>query len=207
MLAPEQQGHAAGAAGTTAELFSAYHERIRRYILSMVHDEAEADDLTQDVFVRAYRSVGSLRDPDSALSWLYRVATNICYDRFRSQSRQPPRDARDVGDAPEASVCDTSPEAAPERVAARSEMSSCVQDSVEDLSDDYREVIRLHDVESLTNAEVAAVLGISVDAAKIRLHRARRKLQGLLGQRCDFSHDEENVLVCDPSTPDPPSRA
>jgi RNA polymerase sigma-70 factor, ECF subfamily len=189
---------------SSAALFAAYHTRIRRYILSIVRDATEADDLTQEVFLRAHRRLGSLRTDDAALPWLYRIATNVCYDRFRQRSRMPQLDGRDVSDAPAASSPDTSEEAAPDRIVARSEMSSCVQQYIEDLSDDYRQVILLHDVQNLTSAEIAAVVGVSVDAVKIRLHRARRKLQGILRERCDFSHDDHNVLVCDPSAPQLP---
>jgi len=68
---------------SSADLFAAYQGRIRRYILSMVRDPVEADDLTQDVFLQAHRKLGSLRDPDAVISWLYRIATHVCYDRFR----------------------------------------------------------------------------------------------------------------------------
>ena len=78
-------------------------------------------------------------------------------------------------------------------------MSACVRDYTEVLSEDYRHVLVLHDEQNLTSAEIAAMLGVSVDAAKIRLHRARRKLQAILNEGCDFSHDEDNVFVCDPS--------
>lgn len=189
---------------SSAALFAAYHARIRRYILSIVRDATEADDLSQEVFLRAHRNLGSLRTDEAALPWLYRIATNVCYDRFRQRSRMPPVDGRDVSDAPASSSCNTSEDAAPDRIVARAEMSRCVQQYIEELPDAYRQVILLHDVQNLTSAEIAAVVGVSVDAAKIRLHRARRKLQDILRQRCDFSHDDHNVLVCDPSAPQLP---
>jgi RNA polymerase sigma-70 factor, ECF subfamily len=65
------------------------------------------------------------------------------------------------------------------------------------LPDDYRQVVLLHDVEGLTNAEIAEMLGRSLDAVKIRLHRARQKLQATLAASCDFSHDERSVLLCE----------
>jgi RNA polymerase sigma-70 factor, ECF subfamily len=184
---------------SSAALFSAHSGRIRRYILSIVHDATDADDLVQEVFLRAHRTLGSLRTRDAALPWLYRIATNVCYDRFRQRSRLPRFAEGDVTDSPAAWAADTSDEAAPERMAARTEMSSCVQQYIDDLPESYRQVILLHDVQNLTSAEVAALLGVSVDAVKIRLHRARRKLQGVLTERCEFSHDDHNVLVCDSS--------
>lgn len=189
-----------------ADVFAAHQPRIRRYVLSLVRDPAEADDLTQEVFLRAHRKLGSLRDPDLVLPWLYRVATNVCHDRFRQRARQPQLDGSGPDDQV---VANATPESgAPvdvEREAVRSEMSACVQGYVSELSDGYRQVILLHDAEGLTNPEIAEMLGVSVDAVKIRLHRARRKLQALLADNCAFSHDDRNVFVCDPASPDHPT--
>jgi len=187
---------------SSAELFEAYQPRIHRYVLSMVHNPAEADDLTQEVFLQAHRKLGSLRDPDAATSWLYRIATHLCYDRYRKWSREPRLDPLDVADShAAAAVRDGPDEARLDLLIERTEMSACVRGFLDDLSDEYRQVILLHDLEGLTNPRIAEMLGVSVDAIKIRLHRARRKLQAALAASCDFSHDERGVFVCDPAPP------
>jgi RNA polymerase sigma-70 factor (ECF subfamily) len=76
-------------------------------------------------------------------------------------------------------------------------MSSCVQDYLETLPDDYRAVILLHDLEGLTNPEIATMLGCSLATAKIRLHRARKKLKEALDNACRFIRDERGVFVCE----------
>lgn len=83
------------------------------------------------------------------------------------------------------------------------EMSSCVRSYLEQLSDSYRAVILLHDVEGLTNARIAEMLGISLNAAKIKLHRARERLRMVLGSACEFSTDDRGVQICEPKR-DPP---
>ncbi len=198
---------------SSADLFAAYQGRIRRYILSMVRDPVEADDLTQDVFLQAHRKLGSLRDPDAVISWLYRIATHVCYDRFRRSSRQPRLDPLDPGGSLGAGSVGAGPggdrgdETSLDRVLERAEMSACVRSFLDDLSDEYRQVILLHDLEGLTNAEIAEMLGASLDAIKIRLHRARRKLQVALAASCDFAHDEHGVFVCElAAVPDTTSR-
>jgi RNA polymerase sigma-70 factor (ECF subfamily) len=184
---------------SSTDLFAAYQSRIRRYILSMVHDPAEADDLTQEVFVQAHRKLGSLRDPDAVTSWLYRIATHVCYDRFRKLSRQPRLDPLDAsGSVAVSPMGDGADEGRLDRVIERTEMSACVRGFLEDLSDEYWQIILLHDLEGLTSPEIAVMLGVSVGAIKIRLHRARRKLQVALAANCEFSHDEHGVFVCDP---------
>jgi len=188
----------------SADLVAGYRPRIYRYILSMVHDPVEADDLTQEVFLQAHRKLGSLRDPDALTSWLYRIATHVCYDRFRKWSRQPILTPLDANGSTAASPAGDGTDAARlDRLIERSEMSACVRGFLEELSDEYRQVILLHDLEGLTNPEIAEMLGASVDAVKIRLHRARRKLHVALAAGCDFAHDEHGVFVCEPAAASP----
>ena len=72
-------------------IFERSREPIRRYVMSLVRDSSEADDLTQETFLRAYRNLSSLQDPNKLSPWLYRIATNVCYDRIRqSASRTHP---------------------------------------------------------------------------------------------------------------------
>ncbi len=80
-------------------------------------------------------------------------------------------------------------------------MSACVREYLERLPDDYRMVVLLRDVHGLTGREIAQMLGSSLDAVKIRLHRARRRLKAALEAECDFSRDEGDVLVCERRPP------
>lgn len=191
---------------SSAELFASHHARIRRYILSIVHDPDEADDLTQDVFLHVHRRLSSLRDPDAVTSWLYRIATHLCYDRFRQRSRRPRPHSLDLTEPAGARpVAGGEDEPTLGRVIEQAEMSGCVRSYLERLPDDYRNAILLHDLEGVTNAEIAEMLGISVDLVKIRVHRARRKLETALATHCDFSRDEQGVFVCEPAAQPPPT--
>lgn len=185
---------------SSADLYASHHRKIRGYILSMVHDPIDADDLTQEVFLRAHRKLDTVRDPDALTSWLYRIATHVCYDRYRKTSRQPRLDPLDITGTDQSDPGFERPdEVSLVQVIERAEMSSCVRNYLDGLSDDYRQVILLHDLEELTNPEIAKMLGVSLDAVKIRLHRARRKLQAALNEHCDFSYDEHGVFVCEPA--------
>jgi RNA polymerase sigma-70 factor (ECF subfamily) len=192
------------AVGTTrvssAELFASHHDKIRRYILSIVRDPVEADDLTQDVFLQVHRKLDTVRDPDALVSWLYRIATHICYDRFRASKRRPATESLDAGGPIEAMPQeDVGDQPRLGHVIEQAEMSACVRKYIEDLSTEYRQAILLHDLEGLSNPDIAEMLGASLDAVKIRLHRARRKLQIALAKHCDLSLDEQGVLVCEPA--------
>jgi len=165
----------------------------------MVGDPVEADDLTQDVFLQVHRKLGSLRDPDAVVSWLYRIATHVSYDRFRKSSRQPRTEPLQAGDSVGASSRgDIADQLRLDRVLEQADMSACVRSYIEELSTDYQQVIFLHDLKELSNTEIARMLGVCLDAVKIRLHRARRKLQDALSRHCDLSLDEQGVLVCEP---------
>jgi RNA polymerase sigma-70 factor (ECF subfamily) len=177
-------------------IFDGDYKRIFRYILSMVRDTDEAEDLTQETFLRAYRSRDSLRDEGARTTWLYRIATHVCYDRLRQHARRAPAESDTDLDQVEVAEPD-----APslQQVIEQGDMSGCVQSFLNRLSDNYRAVILLHDMHELTASEIAQLLGESLDNVKIRLHRARGKLRIALQAGCDFSYDERNVLTCDPT--------
>ncbi len=175
-------------------LFESHYRRIYRYTLSLVHDATEADDLAQETFLRANDRLDSLRDPAALTTWLYRIATNVCLDRLRQRAHGTPVESEnDLDDL------DTADPDAPslQQMVERKEMSACVQGCVEGLSDSYRAVILLHDFHGMTGPEIAEVLGVSLATVKIRLHRARRRLQAQLEAGCAFSHDERDTLVCE----------
>jgi RNA polymerase sigma-70 factor, ECF subfamily len=175
-------------------LFKGDYQRIFRYIMSMVRDTAEAEDLTQETFLRAYRRHDSLRDEGAQTAWLYRIATNVCLDRLRQYSRRAPIESETDLDQVDIADPDTP---TLQKTIERDEMSACVQRYLNRLSDSYRAVILLHDMHDLTASEIARLLGESLDNVKIRLHRARVKLKTALEAGCDFSYDESSTLTCE----------
>ena len=178
-------------------LFAEYYQRLYRYALSLLHDPAEADDAAQETFVRAARQLESLRDGQALTAWLYRIATHVCLDRLRQQARDKTLEVADEADDFEQVETD-----APslEQIIERSDMSACVQRYLDGLSDSYRAVILLHDLDGLTGPQIAEFLGVSLATVKIRLHRARIRLRAQLEAGCAFSHDERDVLVCEPKS-------
>jgi RNA polymerase sigma-70 factor (ECF subfamily) len=174
-------------------------ERLRLfgYVRSVVRDGAIADDLTQEAMLRAHQGIAGLKDPHRLVPWLYRIATNACRDYFRKlhgtgrggQGNDFMAETQDLRD-----------ENAPQlqKVMECAEMGECVRRYLEEVPDSYRTVIILHDLEGMTNPEIAAMLRISLATAKIRLHRARKHLREILEDACDFFTDERGILVCEP---------
>ncbi len=178
--------------GDATALADAY-PRILRYVRSLVRNQAEAEDLTQETFLRAYRSRDALRNPAAGLTWLYRIATHVSVDRLR----QRPRQLVELDAAlQESEPADRAP--ALQQVIEQGEMSACVQSYLAGLPDGHRGVILLHDLHELSGPQIAEMLDVSLATVKIRLHRARLKLRAALAAGCDFSHDERDVLVCEP---------
>ncbi len=180
--------------GNVSVIFQGDYKRIFRYILSMVQDTAEAEDLTQETFLRAYRGRDSLREEGAQITWLYRIATHVCLDRLRQYARRNPRESDadiDQVDVPEPDTPSL------QKTLEQDEMSGCVQGYLTRLPDNYRSAIMLHDMHDLDAPEIAQLLGESVANVKIRLHRARQKLRSALQAGCSFSYDEQDVLTCE----------
>ena len=178
-------------------LFGIYHERIYRYVLGMVRNRAEAEDLTQDTFLRAHRYGESLRDPDAVRGWLYRIATHVCLDRLRQHRPLVSLDSKEGENNPKPPVSEA-PSALD--ISERKETSACVQRCLDFLSDEYRVVILLHEGHSLTAPEIADLLGVTVATVKIRLHRARRKLEQVMKRGCAVSNDKLGTPTCHPKS-------
>jgi RNA polymerase sigma-70 factor (ECF subfamily) len=179
-------------------VFETYRDKIQGYITSLVRDPVQAEDLVQDTFLRAHRSRESLRDPAAVRAWLYQIATNVCCDHFRRLGiPAAPLTGLEFIELLESGAAGQE-ESGIESLVAQGEMSRCVQRLIHQLPETYRLALLLHDAHGLTNSETAQVLNCSLEAAKILLHRARRKLKEVLIQACDFSHDERGVFVCEP---------
>jgi RNA polymerase sigma-70 factor (ECF subfamily) len=178
-------------------LFQTYHSRIYRYVLHLVRNAAEAQDLTQETFLRALRAQDSLRDPLAVRGWLYRIATHVCLDRLRQRK---PQVSIDSGHPPHAAQSPLAAMPSLEELTERKETSACVQRCLDFLPDHYRAIILLYEGYSLTVPEIAKLLGVTVATAKIRLHRSRRKLQLVMDHGCCISHDRLGLPTCQPIT-------
>jgi RNA polymerase sigma-70 factor, ECF subfamily len=180
-------------------VFTEYHPKILRYLTRMV-GAADAEDVAQEVFDRVHRGLRKFQGKSSLSTWIYRIATNAAIDRSRSASYKHEKDRKSYEDdtMPESSgaMAPPTPQAT-ERLLIRKEMSECINEFIDALPPNYKTVLVLSDLEGLANREIAEILGISEDNAKVRLHRARARLKETLKDGCDFYYTEENALACD----------
>jgi RNA polymerase sigma-70 factor (ECF subfamily) len=175
---------------------------IRRYLATLV-GVAEAEDLAQEVFARAHGAAASYRGEASISTWIRRIATHVAIDHLRSPASRlvalAPHHDEDAGSALESGSFAAPP--GPEQGLIREEMRGCILDLVRSLPAPYAEVVLLGELRGLKDREVAEALGLSLEAAKIRLHRARRALRGLMTGACDLYRDPETGLGCDRKPP------
>ncbi|MFQ6131458.1 MAG: sigma-70 family RNA polymerase sigma factor [Armatimonadota bacterium] len=160
----------------------AYEAKIYNVIYRLVDDPREAEDLTQDTFVSAYRAYHRFRGDASVYTWLYRIAVNRTKNRLKQMARQRAAEAvsldspLDVGDEVlEREVEDWTN--APERVLESQELGQYVEKCIAALQPDFRSVVVLRHYEGLPYDEIAKIEGCTVKAVKSRLFRARSILR------------------------------
>lgn len=183
------------------QVYATFQPRIARYLAGLV-GEADAPDLTQEVFVKVDRGLAGFRGESQLSTWIYRIATNAAYDKFRTAKFRAGRTQASL-DALDGEVEDQDvwtgeePDTVPRRL-VREEMRACIRDYIDRLPESYRAVLVLADLEDVPNAEIAEILDISLATVKIRLHRGRAKLRTFLDAGCDFYQDERSGLSCEP---------
>ena len=172
-----------------------YRTSVTRYIRHLVRDAGEAEDIAQETLLRAHRLRSTLRDPAALESWLYQIATHVSIDILRQRARDV---QRQVGTPIEELPIADQARPSPLTIIQQTEMSECVQRYVANLSDAYKSVLLLHDSDGLTSEEIAHLLRVPLTTVKMRLHRARRKVQAALNNACAFGRDERGVFICEP---------
>ena len=180
-------------------IYRAYFARIERYLARLVGID-EAEDLTQEVFLKISRSLDGFRGESAVLTWVYRIATNAAMDRVRAPAYRAKFASTcldEPGETGEGAAAIEDRSSSAEDDAIRSQMSGCVQDLMVQLPESYRTVLVLSETEGMKNSEIAEVLGVSLETVKIRLHRARVRFKEILEANCRFYHDPCNTLRCD----------
>jgi RNA polymerase sigma-70 factor, ECF subfamily len=177
--------------GLAFELIMRRHNRrLFRLARSLLLDDAEAEDVLQEAYLRAYTRLGELVDRQALAAWLARITVNEALGRRRARARvvsledfraarAGTDDAYDM-DLDRGPACDRP---GPERLAASSELRRLLEAAVDALPEEFRTVFVLREVEGLSTAETAACLAIRPETVKTRLYRARCQLQDVLGAR------------------------
>ena len=172
---------------------------LRSYLERMVGDPMLADDLFQETSIKIAEGLPGFEGRSTVKTWAFRIAHRVCLDYFRkSSSKQAFLEFLDEEHA--------AAELEQDEAIVIDEMNECIRGVIDSLPPDYRTAVVLHDLEGLTAAGVARVSDCSLATAKIRIHRARKRLRSAFQDQCRFYRDRDQVLRCDRKTPsDPPA--
>ena len=160
-----------------------YQRPIFNLVFRMLGDEEEARDLSQEVFVSAFRGLPSFRGEAKLSTWLFRIATNHCRNRQKYLGRRqhgkldPYEDQRDRPDRSPA-LGERPPR--PDRELAGQQLERAIQDAIRGLPADFRELVVLRDIQGMSYEEIRSVTGLAAGTVKSRLHRARVALKKTL---------------------------
>ena len=155
------------------QLLSRHQRRVYRFGLKMCRDPEDAKDVLQDTLLAVARGVKDFRGASSVSTWLYTIARSFCIKKRRRSKFAPAEEASLEGES-SAEVREIADSArGPDESLAGRQIEAALENAIAGLAPMYREVLVLRDVEGLTAPEVAEVLGLTVEAVKSRLHRAR----------------------------------
>lgn len=160
-----------------AEAWQKHEAELRRFLRHRAGDDAEGEDLLQEVFLRALRQQNGLCGIGNPRAWLFTAARNLLIDRLRLSKDQVPL-PDDLAAEPEAVL------------AAVDGLAQCLPRVLAELSAQDREAITLCDIEGMTQQDYAKHIGLSLPAAKSRVQRARTRLKARLTESCQVSFDK-----------------
>ena len=168
-------GLVAGDPESFAHAMRRYNPRLFRVTRAVLFDDADAEDVVQETWLRAFRGIAGFERRSTFATWIVRIALYEAWARVRRRRRHP---AAELSGAPDAPAPGEDPETAAFGREVRRHLARCV----EDLPERYRLVFVLREIDGSTTEETAGALGISAVAVKVRLHRARAMLRRRLGR-------------------------
>ena len=187
-----------GDSSAFAQIVDAHEKKVYNLALRTLQNPEDAQDITQEVFLKVYSELGSFRGESRLSVWLYRVTYNLCIDLLRKQKRRPAvslafemEDGEEEMEFPDTRY-------APETELERKELQSAVQDALAQLSEDHRRILLMREFADFSYAQIAQQLGIQEGTVKSRIARARERIAKYLVKNGTFSasirhnHGEED---------------
>lgn len=165
-----------------------YQDKVYNTAMKMCKNEHDAYDVSQEVFLRLYKSLDKFKGDSSLSTYIYRITTNICIDFYR-QNKQDANTISLYGENDdeeyELPIADTAP--SPEQYAQNGEMIEALKQGISMLGDDHKKMIVLREINGLSYKEIARVTGINEATVKTKILRAREKLRVYLEKSGNFS--------------------
>ena len=165
------------------DAWQVYRTSLYHFVRKRIAEPADAEDIVQDVLIKAYTALATLKDDAKLRPWLYQIARNAIIDFYRQH--QPLAALSDTLPAVAATADDTS----------EAEFAQCLNPLIEQLPPDYRQAIVLAELQGLTQQAVASAQGLSLSGAKSRVQRGRKLLKGLFLQCCQVELDRRGGII------------
>jgi RNA polymerase sigma-70 factor (ECF subfamily) len=170
---------------TTEQVWEAFHLPLQQFIQRRIPDEATAEDVLQDVFLKIHQRIETLKEVRKLESWIYQITRNAIIDYYRSSRPTTTLEAVELLDLPEELPDDD----------VVSELLPCVRAMVRSLPALDRQALVLTEYQGLTQKELSERLGLSLSGAKSRVQRAREKLKQQLLECCHFELDRRGHII------------
>jgi RNA polymerase sigma-70 factor (ECF subfamily) len=188
----------AGDESAFVEITARYREKIFSVAISLLRNRADAEEIVQDTFIRAYRGLKNFRGDSSLATWLHRIAVNLSRNRYwffyrRARHNTLSLDCPITDDnSADFSELIATEEPSPSRAATATEFSTLVTTCMEQLEPSHREILTLRTILNHSYSEIASALGIEEGTVKSRIARARGRLRSLMAEACpEFSPEAE----------------
>lgn len=162
-------------------LVGKYQHKIISLISRYVTDHAEAMDVAQEAFIKAYRAIGRFRGDSAFYTWLYRIAINTAKNHLVAQSRRPPQSDVDAQDAEQFQVNSRLKEQdSPEHDLLRGEIERTINEAIAELPDDLRVAITLRELDGMSYEDIAKTMDCPIGTVRSRIFRAREAIDARL---------------------------
>ncbi len=177
----------AGETEAFEDLVRSHEKTVYNLALRMTGDPQDAEDMAQEAFLKAYRSLGEFRGESKFSVWLYRIVSNVCLDHLRRQSRRPTVSLTAEDEEGEQTQWDVPDESlSPERLLEQKLMREAVQKGLNALPEEQRQILLLREIRGLSYEEIGRILDLEPGTVKSRIFRARKRL-------CAFLLEEGNI--------------
>lgn len=164
-------------------LFYKYRDKIYRTAFRMINNQEDALDLTQEIFLKAYKNINKYNFKSQFSTWLYKLAINVCIDELRKHKKSNEVLTDEI---PDDRKSDT-----PEDIVLYEEQESLIWKALDTLKEKERSIIVLREMEGLSYEEIANILGCSIGRVKSRLHESREKLKKALEKMSKSRNDQK----------------
>ena len=177
-----------------SEVMDIYSGRLYYYCLGMLKNEADAEEVVQDTFIKVYTNISKYRMNCKFSTWIYKIASNTVKDKLRSKDKKKTKltvscdeaSSEDNFFSPKIDRAMSEKRLVPDNIMQANELNSIIVREVDKLPQKYREVLLLRHIENYSYAEISKILGCTVGTIKSRISRARSTLREQLTKNCAF---------------------